>query len=59
VQIEENISRIRKLRLEPKAGPSFKRVVPLPTISDGDVEKFDELTRNRTLIRIIWVQLSF
>lgn len=59
MQIEENISRIRKLRLEPKAAPSFKRVVPLPTISDGDVEKFDELTRNRTLIFIIWVQLSF
>eukprot|EP00889_Picochlorum_renovo_P003502 jgi/Picre1/30532/NNA_005895.t1 len=45
-EIEENISRIRKLRLEPKAGPGFKRVVPLPKISDGDIEKFEEITRS-------------
>lgn len=53
-QIEENISRIRKLRLEPKAGPAFKRVVPLPKISDGDIEKFDELTRSRTLLHVMF-----
>lgn len=58
-QIEENISRIRKLRLEPKAGPGFKRVVPLPKISDGDLEKFEELTRSRTLTHIMRVHLSF
>jgi hypothetical protein len=42
-EIEDSISRIRKLRLKPKSEVSYKRVVPLPQFSDGEKARFNEL----------------